>query len=131
AATILHSGSSGIVRLSDVATVRRDISPQFILVTADGKNAVQLDVFQQPGGNTVEIARSIRDALAVEQKRLPDVKLTCWYDQSDLITASAHSVRDAVLIGMVLAALVLLLFLRNWRITLVAALSVPIVLAVT
>ena len=91
-----------------------------------------LNVYQQPGGNTVDIAAGIRDALGAEQKRLPpDVKIASWYDQSDLITASAHSVRDAVVIGVVLAALVLLLFLRNWRITLIAALTVPVVLAVT
>src|SRR5205823_8824827 len=89
-------------------------------------------VYQQPGGNTVEIAKGIRDALAAEQKRLPaDVRILSWYDQSDLITASARSVLDAVLIGVGLAALVLLLFLRNIRITLVAAIPVPVVLAVT
>src|SRR5439155_9982248 len=79
------AGRGAIVRLRDVAVVRRDVSPQFILVTADGHDAVQLDVFQQPGGNTVDIARSIRDVLAAEQSRLPGVTLTCWYDQSDLI----------------------------------------------
>src|SRR5205823_944004 len=77
-------------------------------------------------------ADRIRRMLAEEQKRLPaDVRVTKWYDQSDLITASARSVREAVLIGVALAAVVLLLFLRNWRITLVAALAVPVVLAVT
>jgi len=131
-AVVLRSGPGGVVRLSQVATVRRDVAPEFTMVTADGQPAVQLDVFQQPGGNTVEVARSIRAALDAEQRRLPpDVKITCWYDQSDLITQSAHSVRDAVIIGVILAALVLLLFLRNWRITLVAALTVPTVLAVT
>ncbi len=60
-----------------------------------------------------------------------DVNIANWYDQSDLIVASATSVRDAVLIGVVLAAIVLLLFLRNLKITLIAALTVPIVLAIT
>src|SRR5439155_8917647 len=81
--------------------------------------------------NTVEIADHIRQALATEQLRLPDVRIRKWYDQSDLITASAHSVRDSVLVGVALAAIVLLLFLRNWRITLVAAMTVPVVLAIT
>jgi CzcA family heavy metal efflux pump len=127
------SGSGGgIIKLSDVATVRVDAAPQFRRVTADGRDAVQIDVFQQLGGNTVDIAAGIRDALAAEARRLPsDVHITNWYDQSELITASAHSVRDAVLIGVALAALVLLLFLRNWRMTLIAALAVPIVLGVT
>jgi CzcA family heavy metal efflux pump len=132
-ATVLRAGGGGgIVRLSDVATVRREPAPQFIRATADGRDTVLINVFQQPGGNTVDIARGIRDALAREQKRLPaDVKIASWYDQSDLITESAHSVRDAVLIGVALAALVLLLFLRSWRMTLIAALAVPIVLGIT
>ena len=131
AATVLHSGQGGVVRLSDVAQVKIGPAPQYIRATADGRPAVLFDVYQQPGGNTVQIAAGIRDLIAAEQKTLPaDVKIANWYDQSDLIVASARSVRDAVLIGVVLAALVLLLFLRDWKMTLVAALAVPVVLGV-
>ena len=64
--------------------------------------------------------------------RLPrDVRLVNWYDQSQLVVQSAGSVRDAVLIGLVLAAVVLMLFLRNWRVTLIAILVVPATLAAT
>ena len=59
----------------------------------------------------------------------PGVQLVNWYDQSELVTQAAGSVRDAVLIGLVLAALVLLLFLRSWRVTLIAVLVVPATLA--
>ena len=58
-------------------------------------------------------------------------KLICWYDQSQLVTQSVASVRDAVLIGLVLAAIVLLLFLRSWRVTLIAVIVVPATLAAT
>ena len=130
--TILRSGPGGVTTLRDVAMVRLDRSPQFIHSTADGRDAVLINVYQRPGGNTVEIAAAIRNALAAEEQRLPsDVKITSWYDQSDLITSSATSVRDAVIIGVGLAALVLLLFLRNFRMTLIAILAVPVVLAVT
>jgi multidrug efflux pump subunit AcrB len=59
------------------------------------------------------------------------VRLVNWYDQSELVMQSAASVRDAVLIGLVLAALVLLFFLRSWRVTLVAVIVVPATLAAT
>ena len=122
----------GIVRLSDVASIRTDVAPQLTRATADGRDAVLLDVYQQPGAQHRGHRRRHSRAISAEQKRLPaDVKIANWYDQSDLILESAHSVRDAVVIGMVLAALVLLLFLRNWRITLIAALTVPVVLAAT
>ena len=130
--TVLRSGSGGVTLLKDVASVRLDRSPEFIHSTADGHDAVLLNVYQQPGGNTIQIAAAIRGALAEEQKSLPpDVKIASWYDQSDLITSSAKGVRDAVVIGVGLAAIVLLLFLRNFRMTLIAILAVPIVLAIT
>ncbi len=130
--TILHSGADGVVRLTDVADITRAPAPQYTIATADGRKAVLFDVYQQPGANTVEIANQIRQALAKEQARLPaGIKITKWYDQSDVITAAAHSVRDAILIGVGLAILVLLLFLRNWRITLIAAIAVPVVLSIT
>jgi len=131
AATMLHT-PVGMVRLKDLAQVLREPATRYTRSTADGHEAVLFDVYQQPGGNTVQIAQGVRDALAAEQKLLPnDVKLANWYDQSELIVASSKSVRDAVLIGVVLAALVLLLFLRDWKMTLIAALAVPVVLGVT
>jgi CzcA family heavy metal efflux pump len=130
--TILRSGQDGLVLLEDVAAVSRSAEPQRTIVNADGQRAVIFQVYQQRGGNTVQIAHDIRQTLARIQSSLPDdVRIANWYDQSDLITASATSVRDAVLIGVVLAMLVLFVFLRNVRITLIVALVVPAVLAAT
>jgi CzcA family heavy metal efflux pump len=130
--TILRSGSNGIVRVEDVAMVRQSSEPQWIRITADGHEAVLFEVYQQPGGNTVEIAKNIKEQLALIKKRLPsDVKIANWYDQSDLIIASANSVRDALILGVLLGAGVLFLFLRNWKVTLIAVLTVPAALATT
>ncbi len=131
-ATILHSGPAGLVRLDDIATVSEGTTPQWIRVTADGHDAVIFQVHQQPGGNTVQIAQEIKAKLAEYRKQLPSgVRIANWYDQSELITSSAASVRDAILIGIVFALLILLLFLRNLKITLIAAHVVPGVLAAT
>jgi multidrug efflux pump subunit AcrB len=62
-ATVLRAGANGVVRLADVASLRRDTTPQFTLATADGHDAVLLDVYQQPGANTIDIADHIRRAL--------------------------------------------------------------------
>ena len=132
AATVLKSSGGEVIRLSDVADVRTQPAPQFTRSTANWHDAVLFEVFQQPGGNTVETAKGIRQAIESEKARLPEgVAITNWYDQSDLIVASATSVRDAVLIGVGLAGLVLLLFLRDWKMTLIAMFAVPVVLAVT
>src|SRR5438477_10849057 len=130
--TVLRSTPDGVVLLDDVATVEHSSEPQWVRVTADGHDAVLFQVYQQPSGNTVAIARSIKAKLREIQKQIPEgVKIADWYDQSDLIIASEHSTRDAILIGMVLAAFVLLIFLRDWKVTLIAILTVPAVLAAT
>ncbi len=130
--TVLKSGANGLVRLGDVATVEDSTAPQWTRVTADGKQAVLLNIYQQPGGNSVQIAKGIKNKLASFKSQIPKgVILANWYDQSRLVTDSAASVRDAILIGIGLAALVLLLFLRNLKITLIAILVVPAVLAST
>ncbi len=130
--TVLRSGPQGIVRLGEVASVRRATVPQWERVTADGRDAVLLNVYQQPGGNTVRIANDIKARLAAYGPHLPQgVRFRTWYDQSELITAAAKSVRDAIIIGVILGAVVLLLFLRNAKITAIAVVMVPTVLAVT
>jgi CzcA family heavy metal efflux pump len=129
---VLRSTPDGVVLLDDVATVEHSSEPQWVRVTADGHDAVLFQVYQQPSGNTVEIARGIKAKLREIGKQIPEgVKIADWYDQSDLIIASEHSTRDAILIGMVLAAFVLLIFLRDWKVTLTATLLVPAVLAAT
>jgi CzcA family heavy metal efflux pump len=130
--TILKSTSDGTVSLTDVATIQSSSEPQWIRVTADGHDAVLFQVYQQPGGNTVQIAQGIKAKLRDLQKQIPaGVRISSWYDQSDLILGATNSARDCVLIGVGLAACVLLLFLRNLKITLFAAIAVPSVLSAT
>jgi len=129
---VIRSNDSGVVRLEDVATVRMTTVPRWNRVTADGQDAVLFRVYQQPDGNTIQIAKDVKSKLENIQGHLPkDVKISNWYDQSELILASAGSVRDALLMGVILAILVLFLFLRNVRITFIAAVTVPVVLATT
>ncbi len=130
--TVLRSGKGGVVLLDDVATVSRATAPKWTKVIADGHAAVIFQIFQQPGSNTVQIAHELKAKLAEFHLRLPqDVRIANWYDQSELILASAVSVRDAILLGVLLSAIVLLVFLRNIKLALIAIISVPSVLAAT
>jgi CzcA family heavy metal efflux pump len=130
--TILRSSPNGAVRLSDVAHIYVAPRPNYTIVTADGHRAVIVQVFQQPDGNTVQIVKGVTDALRGYQSKLPNgLQIHNWYDQSQLILASASSVRDAILIGIGLAALVLFAFLRSFKITGIVLVFVPAVLAVT
>ncbi len=131
-ATVLQKRPAGLVRVRDIGTVIAGVAPEWTRVTADGHEAVILQVFQQVDGNTVQIAADVRAKLAGFSGRLPaGVRIANWYDQSQLIVGAATSVRDAVLIGICLAGAVLFLFLRNGKITLIAMGCVPAVLAIT
>ena len=130
--TVVQAGASGIVRVGDLAEVQDGVVPQWTRVGENGSPAVQLAIYQQPTANNVAIAAGVREALANYRPRLPpDVQLINWYDQSTLVTESTGSVRDAILIGLVLAGIVLFGFLRSLRVTLVAMLVVPATLATT
>ena len=128
----LKNQGNGVVRLGDIATVEQATAPEWTRVTADGKNAVLFSVYQQPGSNSVQIVSDIKKKLDAAHAQLPaGVTISNWYDQSQLVLQSASSVRDAVLIGIVLSALVLLFFLRNFKVTVIAIVVVPAVLSTT
>ena len=127
---VVRATPAGLIRVRDVARVASGVVPQWVRVTEDTHPAVMLDIYEQPDGNAVSIAAMVRARLS--GFALPaGVRLVSWYDQSQLVTRSAASVRDAVLIGLVLAALVLIGFLRSWRMTLIACTAVVATLAVT
>ncbi|MEA3092149.1 MAG: hypothetical protein QOJ04_3491, partial [Caballeronia sp.] len=129
---VVSANGPAQIRLGDVATVRAGVTPQWMRVTADGQDAVLVNIYQQPGANSVAMAKAIRAKLSVFQSQMPPgVRLANWYDQSELVTAAASSVRDAIMIGVVLAALTLFVFLRNWKITAIAVALVPVVMAAT
>jgi CzcA family heavy metal efflux pump len=129
---VVRADSHGVVRLGDIADVSLSHVPQWIRVTADGQDAVLMQIFQQPDGNSVQIARDVKQRLHDYAAQMPaGVKVANWYDQSQLVTGAAGSVRDAILVGIVLAGLVLWVFLRNTRVILVALLVVPAVLTIT
>ena len=91
-----------------------------------------LNVFRQPDSNTVAVADEVHAEIENIRKELPTgVELQPFYDQSDLVNDSITSVRDAVIIGLVLASLIMVLFLRDWGTSLVAGLVIPATLAVT
>jgi CzcA family heavy metal efflux pump len=120
------------VRIGDVATVQRSVKPLYTVVTANGKSAVLLNVTRQPDSNTVDVANAVHGEVArIRQSLPPGIQLQPFYDQSEIVTESIKSVRDAIVIGIVLASLIMVLFLRDWGTSIVAAMVVPVTVVVT
>ena len=130
---VIRTTPAGVpIRVGDVANVHASVMPVYTIVTADGKPAVLLNLFRQPDGNTVSVAGAAARELDDVRKTLPPgVHIEAFYDQSILVRDSIASVRDAILIGLILAAIILVLFLRDWGSSLVAALVIPATIAIT
>ncbi len=117
--------------LADLAKLSVADEVSFIRTTANGKPAVLVNVIRQPSANTVTIAESVRQLLKDRPDLLPPgTKWTTFYDQARFVSNSVSGTEDAVLVGVVLAALVLYGFLWSWRTTLVAAATIPITVAI-
>jgi CzcA family heavy metal efflux pump len=120
------------VTIADVATVGVGVEPQYTIVTADGHPSVLLNVTRQPYANTVTVVDEVRAELESVRPQLPkDVKITPFYDQSLLVREAMKSVRDAILIGLLLSVVILFAFLRNVGTTFVAILVIPVTVLTT
>jgi len=120
------------IRVRDVATVQRGSAPQFNRVSADGKEAVLLNIYGQPDCNTVQIAADLQQDLEELKHELPpDMRMAFFYDQSQFVREGVRSVWEAIVLGLLLSVVVLFVFLRSWRATVVAAMVIPVTVLLT
>jgi HAE1 family hydrophobic/amphiphilic exporter-1 len=115
------------VYLRDVATVTSGYKDREAITRVDGRESVELAIYKEGDANTVQLAAGTRTRIEKLAKSLPSgSELTLVYDQSKFISSAIGEVRDAALIGGVLAVLVLYLFLRDARATLITGLAIPV-----
>ncbi|MEP6742389.1 MAG: efflux RND transporter permease subunit [bacterium] len=131
-AIVVATVNGALVTLADVATIGSGVEPQYTIVTADGKPAVLVNINRQPDANTVAVVDEVKAELAAMRNEVPkDVRIAAYYDQSLLVRESISSVRDSILIGLLLSVVILFAFLRNWGTTFVAILVIPVTVLVT
>jgi multidrug efflux pump subunit AcrB len=130
---VVKNSPAGVpLRLGDIAKIAPSVAPVYTIVTANGKPAVLLNVNRQPESNTLDVANEVHALIQELTPSLPPgVHLEPFYDQSTIVHDSIASVRDAVLIGLVLSAIILVLFLRDWGTSLVAGMVIPVTLLFT
>ena len=115
------------VYLRDIAQVRDGFGPQTNIVRQDGERGVLLSVLKNGGASTLDIVGGVRALLPrVAQVLPPDIKVTPLFDQSVFVRAAVEAVVIEALIAAVLTAMMVLLFLGNWRSTLIIALTIPL-----
>ncbi|MCC6366168.1 MAG: efflux RND transporter permease subunit [Bryobacterales bacterium] len=114
------------VRIRDIGYAEDGHKEQRTAARYDGKTAVALQVRRQSGANTIEVIHNVKERLPrIRQVLPPGVNLDIVQDQSRYIEAAFHEVRLHLILGSILASLVVLLFMRNWRATIIAAVAIP------
>jgi len=120
------------VTVGEVGTVSRSVEPHTIETSGDGRSAVLINIIKQPTGNTVLVADGIKATLADLRSSLPpDVTLSNFYDQSEIVLESQNSVIESLIVGGVLALFVLMLFLGNLRTAVVVLIMLPLTIIIT
>jgi len=129
---VVKSVNNLAVRVQDIGDVAAAVAPMYTAVSANGKPAVLLSVNRQPDSNTVQVADEVHREMADIRPTLPSgVEMRPFYDQSNIVTESIASVRDAIVIGLFLAGLIIWLFLRDWGTAVMTGLVVPVTMVVT
>jgi CzcA family heavy metal efflux pump len=130
---VVKTSTAGIpIRLGDIAKIAPSVAPVYTMVTANGKPAVLLSVHRQPDSNTLDVADLVHAQIEEIRPTLPPgLHIEPFYDQSTIVHESIASVRDAVLLGLLLSSVILVLFLRDWGTSLVAGLVIPATLLIT
>jgi CzcA family heavy metal efflux pump len=129
---VIKNAKNVPVRIADVATVGAAVAPVYTVVSANGKPAVLLSINRQPDSNTVQVADEVHKEMDAIRPGLPaGVEVRPFYDQSNIVTESIASVRDAIIIGLLLAALIIWLFLRDWGTAVMTGLVVPVTMVIT
>jgi len=123
---VIANVNGGPVRLRDIGHVEDGTKEQRSFSRLNGVPTVTLDIRRQSGANTVEVIDGIKSVLPRVESQLPqDVKLEVIRDQSRYIEAALHEIQTHLVLGSILASLVVLLFMRSWRSTLIAAVAIP------
>src|SRR5204863_7494609 len=118
------SKNGATVRVADLGMVVPDAPDRTLLVTGNGRDAISISISQQIGANVLALKAGVDEALKTLSKTLANgITISRVYDLAEFVEEAITSVRDAILIGGVLTIIVLIVFLRNLRLTLVAALT--------
>jgi CzcA family heavy metal efflux pump len=129
---ILKNDGNRIIRVKDVAAIEIQEQQEFLIINANGSNAVLVDLVKQPGINLIDFAKDVEEKASEARKILPKgYELKTYYNQSAFVGDSIDSVVKTIYEGLVLALIVMVIFLRSWRSSLVVMLTIPVTVAFT
>ncbi len=128
--TIIKNINGRIIKIKDIAKIKLEEQQEFVKINANGNNAVIIDLVKQPGVNLTDFAKNTEKKAQEIRRLLPKgYLLKPYYNQSAFVTASVDSAIKTIYEGLLLAFIVIVLFLRSWRSSLVVLLTIPVTVA--
>jgi CzcA family heavy metal efflux pump len=129
---VISNNGKRIVRMKDIADVQIAEAKEYIRVNANGKDGILIAVVKQPNANLIQLSTDMDKKVEELKKTLPkDVSIKPYYVQADFVKDSIRSVTDSLWIGLLLAILVAIIFLRSWKASAAILLTIPVTLLLT
>lgn len=120
------------VTLSQIASVHEGSNDRLTAFSGSGKQAVLISILKQPNGNLLSVAKAVHEQLPLIEASLPPgTRIEPVYDLAQLVSLAIENLRDAILIGILLILVVIFVFLKEWRSTAIAALTIPLTIGIT
>jgi CzcA family heavy metal efflux pump len=129
---VVINNGKGIITLKDIATVAIEEAKEYIKVNANGKESVLIAIIKQPSANLITMSTDMDEKLKELQKIIPkDIKIKPYYEQSSFVGDAVKSVTDSLLIGLFLAIIVAILFLKSVKASATILIVIPVTLCAT
>src|SRR3954467_7729205 len=129
---VISNNSKRIVMLKDIATVSIQQAKEYVKINANGHEGILLSVIKQPNSNLIDLSKQMEQKVKDVQKLLPkDVTIKPYYIQADFVNDAVKSVTDSLWIGLALAIIVAIIFLRSIKASSVILVTIPVTLSLT
>jgi HAE1 family hydrophobic/amphiphilic exporter-1 len=121
----------GTLRLRDIADVNFANKDRSAITKLNGQDVVQISIMKQSDGNTVNVSKNVNEEIEKIKSEYPELNVETIFDQADYINLSINNLKRTAMTGAILAVIILLIFLRSFKTTLIIALSIPISIITT
>ncbi len=129
---VVKSNSNRVIQLKDIADIKVHAAKSYVKVIANGKDVPLVGIIKQPKANLIEVNNQVEQKVSELKKILPkEVKLVPFYKQANFVKSSIKSIKDVLWIGLVLALIVVIIFLRSFSASMVVVFTIPVTLALT
>ena len=130
--TVVAASNGALIRIRDIGTVQDSFEEGRNTLRVNGKDAVMFAISKQPGANTVKMVKKIKKTLNDLAPSLPSgVEFNQIFDQGQIIERSTSNMMKNIIAGALLAVVLILLFLRDWRPTFAIAIAIPLSILIT